>query len=69
MTGSALFPDRDDVINVDRGYVHSPDQFRVRARYFPLARFWIEALRLPIVVVSSPAVQHRLISMRGPAPA
>jgi len=27
MTGSALFLDRDGVINVDRGYVHRPDQF------------------------------------------
>ena len=27
ITGSALFLDRDGVINVDRGYVHHPDQF------------------------------------------
>jgi hypothetical protein len=27
MSGSALFLDRDGLINVDRGYVHCPDQF------------------------------------------
>ena len=30
MDGSALFLDRDGVINVDRGYVHRPDQFEER---------------------------------------
>jgi hypothetical protein len=27
MNNSALFLDRDGVINVDRGYVHRPDEF------------------------------------------
>ena len=42
MTGSALFLDRDGVINVDRGYVHRPDQFEFVPGIFPLARFWTE---------------------------
>jgi hypothetical protein len=53
MTGSALFLDRDGVINVDRGYVHRPDQFEFVPGIFPLARFWADELRRPIVVVSN----------------
>jgi histidinol phosphatase-like enzyme len=35
MTGSALFLDRDGVINADRGYVHR-GAVRVRPRNFPI---------------------------------
>jgi D-glycero-D-manno-heptose 1,7-bisphosphate phosphatase len=53
MTGSALFLDRDGVINVDRGYIHRPDQFEFVPGIFPLARFWADELRRPIVVVTN----------------
>jgi D-glycero-D-manno-heptose 1,7-bisphosphate phosphatase len=53
MRSSALFLDRDGVINVDRGYVHRPDQFEFVPGIFPLARFWADELRRPIVVVSN----------------
>jgi D-glycero-D-manno-heptose 1,7-bisphosphate phosphatase len=53
VTGSALFLDRDGVINVDRGYVHRPEQFEFVPGIFPLARFWADELRRPIVVVSN----------------
>jgi D-glycero-D-manno-heptose 1,7-bisphosphate phosphatase len=53
MTGSALFLDRDGVINVDRGYVHRLDQFEFVPGIFPLARFWADELRRPIVAVSN----------------
>jgi D-glycero-D-manno-heptose 1,7-bisphosphate phosphatase len=49
----ALFLDRDGVINVDRGYVHCPDEFEFVPGIFPLARFWADELRRPIVVVSN----------------
>jgi D-glycero-D-manno-heptose 1,7-bisphosphate phosphatase len=51
--GSALFLDRDGVINVDRGYVHRPDQFEFVLGIFELARFWTNELRRPIVVVTN----------------
>jgi D,D-heptose 1,7-bisphosphate phosphatase len=53
MTGSALFLDRDGVINVDRGYVHRLDQFEFVPGIFPLTRFWTNELHRPIVVVSN----------------
>jgi hypothetical protein len=37
MNNSALFLDRDGVINVDRGYVHRPDQFEFVPGIFPSA--------------------------------
>jgi D-glycero-D-manno-heptose 1,7-bisphosphate phosphatase len=37
LTGSALFLDRDGVINVDRGYVHRPVQFEFVPGIFPSA--------------------------------
>ncbi|OLB68719.1 MAG: hypothetical protein AUI16_31135 [Alphaproteobacteria bacterium 13_2_20CM_2_64_7] len=55
MTDSALFLDRDGVINVDRGYVHRPDQFEFVPGIFELARFWTNGLRRPIVVVTNQA--------------
>src|SRR5262245_31874662 len=51
--GSALFLDRDGVINVDHGYVHRPDQFEFVGGIFELARFWTNELRRPIVVVTN----------------
>jgi D-glycero-D-manno-heptose 1,7-bisphosphate phosphatase len=53
MRGSALFLDRDGVINVDHGYVHRPDQFEFVSGIFELARFWTNELRRPIVVVTN----------------
>jgi D-glycero-D-manno-heptose 1,7-bisphosphate phosphatase len=53
MQSSALFLDRDGVINVDRGYVHRPDQFEFVPGIFELARFWTNELRRLIVVVTN----------------
>jgi D-glycero-D-manno-heptose 1,7-bisphosphate phosphatase len=53
MPNSALFLDRDGVINVDRGYIHRPDQFEFVPGIFELARFWTSELRRPIVVVTN----------------
>jgi D-glycero-D-manno-heptose 1,7-bisphosphate phosphatase len=53
MQSSALFLDRDGVINVDRGYVHRPDQFEFVPGIFELARFWVSELGRPIVVVTN----------------
>ena len=53
MPRSALFLDRDGVINVDRGYVHRPDQFEFISGIFELARFWTNELRRPIVVITN----------------
>src|SRR6516164_604516 len=53
MHSSALFLDRDGVINVDRGYIHRPDQFEFVPGIFELARFWTNELRRPIVVVTN----------------
>jgi D-glycero-D-manno-heptose 1,7-bisphosphate phosphatase len=53
MHRSALFLDRDGVINVDHGYVHRPEQFEFVPGIFELARFWTNELRRPIVVVTN----------------
>jgi D-glycero-D-manno-heptose 1,7-bisphosphate phosphatase len=53
MRGSALFLDRDGVINVDRGYIHRPDQFEFVPGIFELARFWTNELRRLIVVITN----------------
>jgi D-glycero-D-manno-heptose 1,7-bisphosphate phosphatase len=53
MRRSALFLDRDGVINVDRGYVHRPDQFEFIPGIFELARFTVNELGWPIVVVTN----------------
>jgi D-glycero-D-manno-heptose 1,7-bisphosphate phosphatase len=50
---SALFLDRDGVINVDRGYVHRPEQLEFVPGIFELARFWTNELKRPIVVVTN----------------
>jgi D-glycero-D-manno-heptose 1,7-bisphosphate phosphatase len=53
MHRSALFLDRDGVINVDHGYVHRPEQFEFVPGIFELARFWTTELGRPIVVVTN----------------
>src|SRR5258708_13170212 len=53
MHRSALFLDRDGVINVDRGYIHRSDQFEFIPGIFELARFWTNELRRLIVVVTN----------------
>jgi D-glycero-D-manno-heptose 1,7-bisphosphate phosphatase len=53
MYKSALFLDRDGVINVDRGYIHRSDQFEFVPGIFELARFWTNELRRLIVVVTN----------------
>jgi D-glycero-D-manno-heptose 1,7-bisphosphate phosphatase len=53
MSDSALFLDRDGVINVDRGYIHRPEQFEFVPGIFELDRFWTNELRRPIVVVTN----------------
>ena len=50
---SALFLDRDGVINVDHGYVCRPDQFEFVPGIFELARFWADELGWPIIVVTN----------------
>jgi D-glycero-D-manno-heptose 1,7-bisphosphate phosphatase len=53
MRGSALFLDRDGVINVDRGFIHRSDQFEFVPGIFELARFWTNELRRRIVVITN----------------
>ena len=53
MHRSALFLDRDGVINVDHGYIHRPDQFEFVSGIFELARFWTNELSRPIIVVTN----------------
>src|SRR5258707_1097748 len=53
MHRSALFLDRDGVINVDRGYIHRSDQFDFIPGIFELARFWTNELRRQIIVITN----------------
>jgi len=53
MQCSALFLDRDGVINVDRGYIHRLDQFEFVPGIFELARFWTNELHRSIVVITN----------------
>jgi D-glycero-D-manno-heptose 1,7-bisphosphate phosphatase len=50
---SALFLDRDGVINVDHAHVYRPDQFEFVPGIFELARFWADELGRPIIVVTN----------------
>jgi D-glycero-D-manno-heptose 1,7-bisphosphate phosphatase len=50
---SALSLDRDGVINVDRRYVHRPEQIEFVPGIFELARFWTNERCWPIVVVTN----------------
>jgi D-glycero-D-manno-heptose 1,7-bisphosphate phosphatase len=53
MDRSALFLDRDGIINVDHGYVHRLEQFEFVSGIFELARFWTNERRRPIIVASN----------------
>jgi D-glycero-D-manno-heptose 1,7-bisphosphate phosphatase len=53
MQRGALFLDRDGVINVDRGYVHHPEQFEFTTGIFELARFVVNDLCWGLVVVTN----------------
>lgn len=55
MGRSALFLDRDGVINVDHGYVHCVDNFEFIPAIFDLARLAVHELGWPIVVISNQA--------------
>jgi D-glycero-D-manno-heptose 1,7-bisphosphate phosphatase len=52
---SALFLDRDGVINVDHGYVHCAHKFEFIPGIFELTRFWTNEVRRPIVIVTNQA--------------
>src|SRR5947209_17306046 len=54
-TGSALFLDRDGIVNIDHGYVHREDQFEFVAGIFDLARFWTTEIKRPIVIITNQA--------------
>jgi D-glycero-D-manno-heptose 1,7-bisphosphate phosphatase len=53
LSKAALFLDRDGVINIDRGYIHRPDQFEFVSGIFELARFWTNELHRLIVVITN----------------
>jgi len=55
MRQSALFLDRDGVINVDHGYVHRAEQFEFIPGIFALVRFAAQELRWPVVIVTNQA--------------
>jgi D-glycero-D-manno-heptose 1,7-bisphosphate phosphatase len=50
---SALFLDRDGVINIDRGYVHKVEEFEFASGIFDLTRFWAQEIDRPIIVTSN----------------
>jgi D-glycero-D-manno-heptose 1,7-bisphosphate phosphatase len=53
MPTPALFIDRDGVVNVDHGYVHTIDRFEFLPGIFDLARFVSIKLRWPIIVATN----------------
>jgi D-glycero-D-manno-heptose 1,7-bisphosphate phosphatase len=53
MTSPALFLDRDGVINVDRGYVGRIEEFEFVPGIFELARFAVQELSWPIIVITN----------------
>jgi len=53
LSKAALFLDRDGVINIDRGYIHRPDQFEFVSGIFESARFWTNELHRLIVVITN----------------
>jgi HAD superfamily hydrolase (TIGR01662 family) len=52
-SGSALFLDRDGIVNVDRGYDHQSDQFELVTGIFDLARFWTTEVNRPIIIITN----------------
>ena len=52
---SALFLDRDGVINVDRGYVHRVEDFEFVLGIFDLARFAVSDLGWRLIVTTNQA--------------
>ena len=55
MKTSALFLDRDGVINVDKGYVHRADEFEFVPGIFELTRFAVHELSWPVIVITNQA--------------
>jgi D-glycero-D-manno-heptose 1,7-bisphosphate phosphatase len=53
MAASALFLDRDGVVNVDRGYVGRIDQFEFMPGIFELVRFAAHELRWPVIIATN----------------
>jgi D-glycero-D-manno-heptose 1,7-bisphosphate phosphatase len=53
MPRSALFLDRDGVINVDRNYVCRIDEFEFNPGIFELARFAVQELKRLVIVVTN----------------
>lgn len=56
MAERALLLDRDGVINVDHGYVGSPDRFEFMEGIFPLARAAVAAGRRIVVVTNQSGI-------------
>jgi D-glycero-D-manno-heptose 1,7-bisphosphate phosphatase len=52
---SALFLDRDGVINIDRGYVHCIEDFEFLPSIFDLVRYAVHGLRWPVIVITNQA--------------
>jgi D-glycero-D-manno-heptose 1,7-bisphosphate phosphatase len=52
---SALFLDRDGVINVDRGYVHRIEDFEFIPGIFELTRFAVQQLGWLVIVITNQA--------------
>ena len=50
---SALFLDRDGIINVDRGYVHCIEDFEFVPGIFDLVRFAVHDLGWPVIVITN----------------
>jgi D-glycero-D-manno-heptose 1,7-bisphosphate phosphatase len=56
----ALFLDRDGVINIDRGYVHRPDQCEFVEGIFDMVRAFIARGYLPVVVTNQAGIGRGL---------
>jgi D-glycero-D-manno-heptose 1,7-bisphosphate phosphatase len=50
---SALFLDRDGIINIDRGYVYKIEEFEFASGIFDLTKFWVQEIGRPIIVTSN----------------
>ena len=49
----ALFLDRDGVVNIDRGYIHRPDQVEYVSGIFELCRYAVKELGSLLIVVTN----------------